>query len=551
MGVLKHAKQTFGGLRLLLVGVHHLTIRAHDPLLVVLDGLKLPMHLVIGVVRSGRGGIQLFDADAKSVSRLGRILERADPLRDVAKTLLDGIAVRKLPTIILVGPILRNSLPGFGNSRGSVRRAALNVLERVGDSPVHRLRVRSGIIVRADRTARQAQRRGRAANGDANRPAKEINHATQSGLQQTSLAGGAFSRLADTTNQASRTSASGNASGGGTTRLRTIHTIQLRSGLVGSGTHLADIRNLAGQHASRLTGLQTSHRPNQLAHTDRSLLRGDAQLAQSLPILQRGFDVLQHATLQRIVSTETSLAERRIHADHRLNGRRQLAESLCHGGSAIGQHLDRRSSRLQRVRQRATERIRQFANHRQQTVEHRLGGINRTEQLLEAFGHAITEISDTSLRLAKHTAHGTDTGGNHRTGIHKHLLRRVPQLISRVANLTERIMELARSLLRPIGPRGQRGLELHAVHGPVSTAQSVGELLDAILALGQRAERTLEDAAKRLDARHEIANLFDGLLHSLSDLAGTLRLVNPLGHSSRVTAHIVSHARQIRAGHVT
>ena len=241
VGVLKHAKQTFGGFGLLLVGVHHLTIRAHDPLLVVLDGLKLLMHLVIGVVRSGRGGIQLFDADAKSVSRLGRILERAYPLRDTAKKLLDGIAVRKLPTIILVDPILRNGLLGFGNSRGSVRRTALNVLERVGDSPVHRLRVRGGIIVRTDRTARQTQRRGHAANGDANRPAKKINHATQSGLQQTSLTGGTLSRLADTTNQASRTSASGNASDGGTTRLRTIHTIQLRSGLVGCGTHLADI----------------------------------------------------------------------------------------------------------------------------------------------------------------------------------------------------------------------------------------------------------------------------------------------------------------------
>ena len=109
-------------------------------------------------------------------------------------------------------------------------------------------------------------------------------------------------------------------------------------------------------------------------------------------------------------------------------------------------------------------------------------------------------------------------------------------------------MELARSLLRPIGPRDQRGLELHAVHGPVSTTQSVGELLDAILALGQRAERALEYATSRLDARHEIATLLDGLLHSLSDLAGTLRLIDPLRHQCRVTAHIVSHARQIRAG---
>jgi hypothetical protein len=30
MGVFKHAKQPFGGLGLLLVDVHHLTIRAHD-----------------------------------------------------------------------------------------------------------------------------------------------------------------------------------------------------------------------------------------------------------------------------------------------------------------------------------------------------------------------------------------------------------------------------------------------------------------------------------------------------------------------------------------
>ena len=67
MGVFKHAKQTFGGFGLPLVDVHHLTVRAHDPLLVVLDVLKLLMHLVIGVVRSGRGGIQFFDADAESI----------------------------------------------------------------------------------------------------------------------------------------------------------------------------------------------------------------------------------------------------------------------------------------------------------------------------------------------------------------------------------------------------------------------------------------------------------------------------------------------------
>ena len=260
----------------------------------------------------------------------------------------------------------------------------MNVLERVCDGLVHRLRVRGGIIVRADRTARQTQRRGRAADGDANRSAKEIDHAAQSGLQQTSLTGGSLSRLADTTDQTSRTSASGNACDGGTASLRTIHAIQLRSGLVGSDTHPADIRDLTGQHASRLTGLQTSHSPNQLAHTDRSLLRGDTQLAQSLPILQRGFDILQHATLQRIVSADAGLSERRIHADHRLNGRRQLAERLSHGGSAIGQHLDRRSRRLQRVPQRSTERVGQFADHRQQTVEHRRCGINGTEHLLES-----------------------------------------------------------------------------------------------------------------------------------------------------------------------
>ena len=550
MGVFKHAKQTFGGLGLLLVDVHHLTIRAHDPLLVVLDVLKLLMHLVISVVRSGRGGIQFFDADAKSIGRIGGVLERAYRLLNTAKTLLDGVAIRELPTVILVGPILRNGLHGFGNSRGSVLRTALNVLERVCDSPVHRLRVRDGIIVRADRTARQTQCRGRAADGDADRPAKEIDHAAQSGLQQTSLTDGTLSRLADTTNQTSRTSASGNACDGGTASLRTIHAIQLRSGLVGSDTHPANFGNLTGQHASRLTGLQTSHGPNQLAHTDRSLLRGDTQLAQSLPILQRGLDVLQHATLQRIVSADASLSERRIHADHRLNGRRQLAERLSHGGSAIGQHLDRRSRRLQRVPQRSTERVGQFAAHRQQTVEHRSCGINGTEHLLESLGHAVAEIRDAMLRLAGKTADGANAGGHHGACVNERLLRRVPQLISRVANLTERIMELARSGLRPVGPRGQRGLELHAVHGPVSTAQSVGELLDAILALGQRAERALEDTASRLDARHEIATLLDGLLHGLSDLAGTLRLIDPLRHQRRVTAHIVGHARQIRAGAV-
>ena len=550
MGVFKHAKQTFGGLGLLLVDVHHLTIRAHDPLLVVLDVLKLLMHLVISVVRSGRGGIQFFDADAKSIGRIGGVLERAYRLLNTAKTLLDGVAIRELPTVILVGPILRNGLHGFGNSRGSVLRTALNVLERVCDSPVHRLRVRDGIIVRADRTARQTQCRGRAADGDADRPAKEIDHAAQSGLQQTSLTDGTLSRLADTTNQTSRTSASGNACDGGTASLRTIHAIQLRSGLVGSDTHPANFGNLTGQHASRLTGLQTSHGPNQLAHTDRSLLRGDTQLAQSLPILQRGLDVLQHATLQRIVSADASLSERRIHADHRLNGRRQLAERLSHGGSAIGQHLDRRSRRLQRVPQRSTERVGQFAAHRQQTVEHRSCGINGTEHLLESLGHAVAEIRDAMLRLAGKTADGANAGGHHGACVNERLLRRVPQLISRVANLTERIMELARSGLRPVGPRGQRGLELHAVHGPVSTAQSVGELLDAILALGQRAERALEDTASRLDARHEIATLLDGLLHGPSNLAGTLRLIDPLRHQRGVTAHIVGHARQIRAGAV-
>ena len=173
------------------------------------------------------------------------------------------------------------------------------------------------------------------------------------------------------------------------------------------------------------------------------------------------------------------------------------------------------------------------------------------EHLLESLGHAVAEVGDAMLRLADKTADGTNAGGHQGTGVNEHLLRRVPQLIGRVPDLAERIMELVRSLLRPIGPRGQRGLELHAVHGPVSTAQSVGELLDAILTLGQRAERALENTTKGLHAGHEIATLFDGLLHSLSDLAGLLRLVNPLGHSSRVTAHIVSHARQIRAGHVT
>ena len=403
----------------------------------------------------------------------------------------------------------------------------------------------------AGRTAERTHQHRSGIGGDGLQPAQRALHGSH-----------ARTNRPDTLRGTGSVSAEHNGTLGGKTRLRTGlrnrhgSLLRLRGHLLhalGGGRehagHIPVHHRVTGQISRLAVAFQTRHRRKKPSELDFSAVNSHTQLAQRVLILHRALNILQSTGLQSRPSGLTGTAERHPQAQHALNrSGQQLRKRLAQRAGRIGDGLNRRGSGLQRVRKSTAERLRQLPRHTNKTRKHRRCGCDARSYHAQTIANITGERADATrsagsqLRGVGHEITGQLTKIRHRTG------KIVPRLVRRTANIRESVTDTPLGIPSASHPSAQRILSAHGIDRTVCTLQHAAELLDAILVLGNRSERTLRDTLQRAKGRAKITSLLLDFRHGLVNAVGVVHhVLGPLGEPRRILAQPLRELRQILA----